>query len=38
MTPQMIWENIETDHVKPICMFDVSKTGKLKEAFSWKIN
>ena len=24
MTPEMKWCNIEIDHVKPICMFDVS--------------
>ena len=29
-------ENIEIDHVKPICLFDVSKDDELKEAFSWK--
>ena len=28
------WRNIEVDHVKPICMFDVSKD--LREAFCWK--
>ena len=27
---------IENDHVKPICLFDVSKDGELREAFSWK--
>ena len=36
MTPEMNWLNIEIDHVKPICMFDVSKDEQLKEAFSWK--
>ena len=36
MTPDMTWDNIEIDHVKPICMFDVSKDGELKEAFSRK--
>ena len=35
-TPEMNWSNIEIDHVKPICMFDVSKDEELKEAFSWK--
>ena len=35
-THEMNWENIEIDHVKPICMFDVSDDEKLKEAFSWK--
>ena len=36
MTPDMNWSNIEIDHVKPICMFDVSKDDELKKAFSWK--
>ena len=36
MTPEMNWSNIEIDHVKPICMFDVSKDEELKEAFNWK--
>ena len=35
-TPEMNWSNIEIDHVKPICFFDVSKGEELKEAFSWK--
>ena len=35
-TPEMNWTNIEIDHVKPICVFDVSKDEELKEAFSWK--
>ena len=33
-TPEMNWSNIEIDHVKPICMFDVSRDEDLKEAFS----
>ena len=36
MTPEMNWNIIEIDHVKPIYMFDVSKEEELKEAFSWK--
>ena len=36
MSPDMTWDNIEIDHVKPICMFDVSDDEQLKEAFSWK--
>ena len=32
----MNWSNIEIDHVKRICMFDVSDDEQLKEAFSWK--
>ena len=36
MTPEMKWTNIEIDHVKPICMFCVTKDEELKETFSWK--
>ena len=36
MTPEMNWSNIEIDHVKAICMFDVSDEEQLKEAFNWK--
>ena len=35
-TPEMNWSNTEVDHIKPICMFDVSNVDELKEAFSWK--
>ena len=35
-TPEMNWSNIEVDHIKTICMFDVSDDEQLKEAFSWK--
>ena len=35
-TPEMNWSNIEIDHVKAICMFDVSNEEQIKEAFSWK--
>ena len=35
-TPEMNWEKIEIDHIKPICLFDVSDDEQLKEAFSWK--
>ena len=35
-SPEMNWQNIEIDHVRPICMFDVSKDEELKEAFSCK--
>ena len=34
-TPEMNWENIEIDHVKPICMIDIAKDNELKEAFNW---
>ena len=36
MTPDMTWDNIEIDHVKPIYMFDISKEEELRDAFSWK--
>ena len=36
MTPEMNWLNIEIDHVKPICLFDVSQVEELGEAFCWK--
>ena len=32
----MNWTKIEIDHVKPFCLFDVSRDGEVKEAFSWK--
>ena len=35
-TPEMNWRTLEIDHVKPICLFDVSKEEELKEAFSSK--
>ena len=33
---EMNWSNTEVDHIKPICMFDVSKEEELKEASFWK--
>ena len=36
--PEVNWSNFEIDHVKAICMFDVSKDEELKEAFNWKNN
>ena len=36
MTPDMNWSNIHLDHVKAICLFDVSKDEELKEAFDWR--
>ena len=36
MTPEMNWTKIELDHIKPICMSDVSKDEELREAFNWK--
>ena len=35
-TPDMRWDNTEIDHVKPVCLIDVSKDEELKEAFNWK--
>ena len=35
-TPEMNWENIEIDHVKPTCMLDIAKDNELKEAFNWR--
>ena len=28
--------NIEIDHVKPICFFDVSNDKELRETFNWE--
>ena len=36
MTLDMTWDNIEIDHLQPICMLDVSDDEQLKEATSWK--
>ena len=36
MTPDSNWLNIEIDHVKPICMFDISDDEESKFAFSWR--
>ena len=35
-TPEMKWRKIEIDHVKPLCLLDVSNDEETKEAFSWK--
>ena len=35
-TPEVNWSNNVTDHVKPICLFNVSKEEELREAFCWK--
>ena len=32
----MKYFNLEIDHVKRICSFDISKNEGLKEAFCWK--
>ena len=36
MTPEINWSNIEKEHFKAICVFDVSKDEELREAFNWK--
>ena len=35
-TPDMTWDNVEIDHVKAICLFDISDDEQLKEAFNWR--
>ena len=35
-TSEMNWLNIEIDHVKPICLFDISEDKVLRECFNWK--
>ena len=35
MIPVMNWTNIELDHAKPTCTFDLSDGKHLKEAFNW---
>ena len=32
----MNWTKLEFDHVRPICVLNVSKVKKLSEAFNWK--
>ena len=36
MTPDKTWNNIEIDHIKAICLFDISKDEELREAFNCK--
>ena len=36
MTLDMTSNNIESDHLKPICMFDMSNNEEIKKAFKWK--
>ena len=36
MTPERNWTNIEVDHVKPICMVDISDNEQLKKAVNWR--
>ena len=35
ITPETNWSNKDIDHVKPICIFNVSTNDELKEAFNW---
>ena len=35
-TPEMYWLNIEINHVKPICIVDISNDEELRECFNWK--
>ena len=35
MTPDLKWTKIEIDHVKLLCLFDVSKDDELGESFNW---
>ena len=35
MTPEKNWSTNDFDHVKPLCLFNVSKDD-LKEALTWK--
>ena len=36
LTPEMNWSNNEIDHVKLLCLFDISKDEELKDALNWK--
>ena len=36
MTPEMNFNNIHIDHVKPISSFDISNDNELLEAFNWR--
>ena len=36
MIPEMNWSNIEIDHVKPICILNISDVEEIKLAFNWK--
>ena len=36
MTPDMNWSNIEIDHVKLFCTFDIPDDEEKKLAFNWK--
>ena len=34
----MNWSNIDIDHVKLVCSYDISNKDELKEAFCWKFS
>ena len=34
-TPEMNWSNFGIDHVKPICLFDISNNSEIREEFYW---
>ena len=36
MTPEMNWNNIHIDQVRPTSSIDVSKEEELKEVFNWR--
>ena len=36
LTPEMNWTNIEIDHIKPFCLFDVSDDEQSSLAFNRK--
>ena len=35
-TTEINWSNIEIDHVKPICVFDIANDEELRKCFNWK--
>ena len=34
LNPDTTFDKIESDHVKPNCMFDISVEGELRDAFN----
>ena len=37
MTSDTTYDKIEMDHVKPVCMFDLTTEEEFWDVFSWKI-
>ena len=37
-TPELNWSNKDVDHVKSVCLFDISKDEEIRECFNWKNN